>query len=387
MTDTTLKNIYQSSLKFLVPLTPEKTYATIVKEAVKLVKAEMGSVLLEQDGELKRVYSSIPLQHQIKHRKRGFLYSAFKKGMPTILSIKEIEKAHPEIKKLSIASDVIIPLSYRNKSIGILAVLTKREEKFSDEEINTLVLFGSMASLAIRKAQLYDETKKALETRDFFISTAAHEIKTPVTTIFGYAQLLIDNAKKKKALKFQWIDSLHGECYRLKYLINDFLEASRISVGHLQYNFKECSIKQIINRTIDNFRFNYPDRQLDIKDTLHRKNDVIIGDYDRLVQALINVLDNATKFSLPNTKIFLTLKSDTSDFIIRVKDFGKGIAKKDLSRIFERYYKGSETTHEGLGLGLFLVKSIIEHHHGSITLRSHLNKGTTVEIRLPKVQV
>lgn len=387
MTSPTLKRIYKASLNFLVPLTPEKTYATIVKEATKLVNAPMGTILLEQNGKLKRVYSSVPLELQIKHRKKGLLYKAFRSAKPTILTIGEIEKAHPEIKELSIASDVVIPLSYRNRTIGILTILSNKEERFSNEEINTLILFGSMASLAIRKAQLYDETRKALEARDFFISTAAHEIKTPVTTIFGYAQLLFDNTKKSKKLKTEWIDSLHAECYRLKFLINDFLEASSINTGRLHYDLKECQLKTITNRVVDNFRFNYPDRKLIFKNNIRAKKNLVIGDFDRLIQALNNLLDNAAKFSASDTIISLTLKSDNSDFIITVKDQGKGIDKKDHTKIFDRYFKSAGNQHEGLGLGLFLVKSIIEYHHGSVSLRSKLNKGTIVEIKLPKIKI
>lgn len=386
MTDATLKRIYNSSLKFLTPLTLEKTYATIVKEATLLVQAEYGSILLEQNGELNRIYSSVPFQHQIKHRKKGFLYRAFRSGKPTVLSIKRIEIVHPEIKELSIAADVIIPLSYRNKSIGILAILTKREQRFSNEEINTLILFGSMASLAIRKAQLYDETKRALETRDFFISATAHEIKTPVTTIFGYTQLLFNNINKGIKLKKEWIEAMHSECYRLKFLINDLLEINRISSGNFQFDLTECSLDVVINRVTDNFKFNHPDRKLILRNNFRDKENNIIGDADRLIQALINVLDNAVKFSSSDSKILLALKQSGQDFAVKIQDQGKGITNKDLPRIFERYYQGKGTQHEGLGLGLFLVKEIIEHHNGSIKLTSHLNKGTTVVIRLPRIK-
>lgn len=382
-----LEEIYKAGFKFLEPLTPRETYATIVKEATKLVKAQYGSILLEEHDQLKRVYSSVPPQYQITHRKRGFLYQAFKKGKPIILSSKRIEKVHPEIKQLSIVSDVIIPLSYRGKSIGILAVLTKNEKKFSDEELATLILFGSMASLAIRKTQLYDETKKALETRDFFISMAGHEMKTPVTTIFGYSQLLFNNAEKGKELKKEWINSLHAECHRLRSLINDLMETNRINSGLLHYDFHEYNLKEIVNEVVINFKLNYPERQLVFKNNLTKQNTAIVGDKNLLIQALINLLENAVKFSPSNTKISVVLKSDDPYIIIRIKDKGMGIHQKDLPKVFERYYKGVGTSHEGIGLGLFLVKSIIEHHHGSVGIRSSLNKGTTAEIKLPRIKV
>ncbi len=387
MAETVLKRIYLSSLKFLVPLDLEETCAKIVNEAVKLVNAKWGSVLLEQDGELKRVYSSIPAQYQVRQRRRGFLYKAFKAGKTVILSSKEIEKVHPELKPLSIVSDVVIPLSYRDQSIGILAILTQKEKQFGRKDINTLILFGSMASLAVQRARAYDETKKALEARDLFISMASHELKTPVTTIHGYSQLLFNTRTRKKRIKEEWIGSLHAECFRLKFLINDLLEINRIHIGKLQYYLEECSLRNIIDRTIENFRINYPDRKVVLKDNLNGKPALLVGDFNKLMQVFINVLDNAVKFSSPGTIISINLESDDGNFIVRVKDEGRGIARKDLPKIFERFYKGEGTSHEGLGLGLFLVKSIVDYHHGSVRLFSRLNKGTTIEVSLPKIMV
>ncbi len=387
MPGTTLEKIYLASIKFLAPLSLGKTYSTIVQEAAKLVKAQWGSVLLEQSGELKRVYSSIPLRRQIQHRKRGFLYKSFKTGKPIVLSAKQIARVHPEIEELAITSDVIIPLSSQNKSIGILSVLTKREQSFTEEEINTLILFGSLASLAIRKAQLYDDAKRDLETRDLFISMAGHEIKTPITTIFGYTQLLFNNFHQGKKLKGEWIDSLFAECDRLKSLVNDFLEIGHIKKGSLHYNLKEYSIKAIVNQAIANFNFNYPYRGLILKDYVSANEDTAVVDRDRLMQVLINLLDNAAKYSSPDRKIMLILKSDQLNFIIQIKDQGIGIAKKDLPKVFNRYYRRSGDSHRGLGLGLFIVKNIIEYHHGSINLHSQLRKGTTVEIKLPRIKI
>lgn len=382
-----LKKIYLSSLKFLAPLTTRDTYTTIVSEAIKLVQAEHGSILLEQDGELNRVYSTNPILYRIKHRKRGFLFKAFKTGKPIIIHAKKIEKVHPEIKKLSIVTDIIIPLSYRHKSIGILAVLTKKEEKFNEEDMDALILFGSMASLAIRKTQLYDETKSALETRDLFISMASHELKTPVTTIFGFAQLLLEKKNKKNEIKTSWIDSLNAECARLKSLINDLLEANRINNKHLYHDFRERSLRKIIRRILDNFKFSHPDRKTVFNDNINSRKDAIIGDSNRLIEVFINLLDNAAKFSPPQSEITLTLKQDKKSFNIIIEDRGRGITKKDKPKIFDRFYKGTGTTHEGLGLGLFLVKDIIERHHGTINLHSQPNQGTIVEVKLPKAKV
>lgn len=384
--------IYSSVLKFLEPLSVEKTCEIIVKEGIAITGASYGSILLLENDQFKRVYSTLPqlTLNAIQEkgvRKRGFTFQSFKKREILVKYQKVFKRYHPEIAQLGIQTDLFIPMSYKKQALGTLILNFTNRQIFKKSDISFLKLLGSMTSLAVRKSQLYDETKKALETRNFFISTAAHEIRTPVTTIFGYSQLLLNNINTEKKIKPEWIYSLHGECNRLRYLINDLLEASHISRGYIRYSFKESSLKAIVSRAINNFQFIHPGRSLTIKDELKDKHDIVIGDYDRLMQVFINLLDNAAKFSSTATKIMLTLKTEESNFIIRIKDKGKGIPGKELPKIFDRYYRGVGTQFEGLGLGLFLVKNIIEHHQGSIEIKSKPSEGTLIEIRLPRRRV
>ena len=186
-----------------------------------------------------------------------------------------------------------------------------------------------------------------------------------------------------KELKTDWVNSLHSECSRLRFLISDLLEISRINTKRLHYDLKECSVKEIIDRAINNFKFNYPDRAVDYSSNVAGAA-VLIGDFDKLIQVFTNLLDNAAKFSPLDTKIFVKLRENHTSLIVQIEDHGKGIVSKDLPLVFEGYYKGEGTSHEGLGLGLFLVKSIVEHHQGSVFLRSVINKGTKIEVKLPK---
>lgn len=380
-----LERINRSSLRFLQPLTPEATYQAIVEEAIKLVRADEGYLALAENDELSIKYAYTPILGTPTIRKRGFTYTAFSQKKAYVTYSEDFKNIHPELIKAGIQSTIFIPIVNKGKSMGAMNIMSyHRLKKFSQKELSILKLFGSLASLAIHKTQLYAETKEALEARNLFISTAAHEIRTPVTTIFGYSQLFLNNLRAGKPLKPEWMDSLHGECNRIRHLINDLLEASHIHSGNIRYNFKECSLKEIVKRAINNFKFNHPDRSLMIRDLLQEKKDLVVGDYDRLIQAFINLLDNAAKFSPAESKIALFLKKEDANLVVRIKDKGKGIAKTDLERVFERYYRGGGVKYEGLGLGLFLVKNIIEHHHGSIELKSKLNKGTTAEIKLPK---
>lgn len=382
-----LEKINQASMNFLVPLTVEETYLNVIKEAIKLINGYYGSLILEQDGELKRVYSTLPPLIKVKIREEGFTYKAFSERKILVNRESSLWKVHPEFRKLDIKTNIFIPLAYRKKSIGALIVNSKRKHNFKKENLHALELFGSMASLAIRKAQLHESTQKALEARDLFFSMAAHELRTPITTVYGYAQILNNKMGSADSVEARWIHQLYTESYRLTLLVSDLLEINRIRTGQLQYIWKECSIQELMNRVIKNFQLNYPQRVIIFENNLGKKNDIIVGDFDRLLQVLLNLLDNSAKFSLADQPIILSVEFKAPSFTISIKDHGHGILKNDLPKVFDRFYCGGNHQIEGMGLGLFLAKSIIEKHRGSIQVQSRLNKGTTIRLRLPKTKL
>lgn len=384
---TILKRIYKSSLNFLVPLTLEETYKQLETEFKKLVNADSVSIYIKHGNKLVRVHSSSKNLPTFKIRKKGFVYQVYKNRKSLILDMKKLRKIHPEFENSKIKSDVVIPLSYHNHTVGVLTIHSHKSNYFNYKSVRILNLFSSMASLAIRKAQLYNETKKALENRDLFISLAAHELRTPVTTIYGYAQLLYNRSKGKNHTEARWISSLHNESSHLIQLINDLLEAEYIKSGRLQYIFKECSLKKIIKITIEDLKFTYPGKKVIFEDLTENETDTVIGDFDKLLQAINNFLDNAAKFSQPDTPITIQLESKNDSQLLRIIDQGRGIPKQDLTKLFEGYSKKKDDHTKGIGLGLFLCKKIIDAHRGSIKIQSILNKGTIVEIRLPKIKI
>ncbi len=383
----TLERIHKSVLKFLVPLTPEDTYRTIVEEALKLVNGEYGSILLAEKGELQRVYANSPILFKIKPRPKGIMFNVFKSLKPVILNFTDIKEVHPEIREIKgPRSDIIIPLSYRNQSTGVLTIISKRYKSFNESDLDILKYFGPMASLAIRKNQLYSEARQAIESRDLFMSMAAHELRTPLTTIGGYIQLLLTRFSSKDSQEAGWIKELYRESVRLKNLIDEFLQANKIRSGQLKYNLEVCDINDIIKRSVDNLKFSHPDRNITITNNTSDGLDHVTGDPDKLLQVLVNVVENALKYS-PNGKgVQIKTRYKKPCIEIQVIDQGVGILKKDLPRVFEGFYRGENSQERGMGLGLFLAKNIVEVHHGDITVRSSLNKGTTVTIKLPTLK-
>lgn len=383
--DRVLEIIYNSVLKFLEAESAEEMYKLIVKEGMRLVQANYGSILLETEGKLKRCYASNLLLYQIKPRSKGYMFNVYKSKQPIILTKKSIIKIHPLLQSLNIQSDVIVPISNRNKTVGILSLMSTKKGYFTKKTVDDLKLFGQIATLAIRNIQLYDETKKALEARDLFISMAAHELRTPLTTISGYTQLLHTKLSNSNSTQSRWVKELLWETNRLTSLVNEFLEVERIKTGKFNYIFQANSLKDIMGKAIVNFHFIYHNRQLKYNDLLQEEH-TVISDFNKLIQVFGNLLANAAKFSSDKTKISLTLDQTADYFVITIKDQGVGIPRKEIKKVFGKFHRATNHSKEGIGLGLFIAKNIIDQHHGMITLDSKEGIGTTVQVKLPKIE-
>lgn len=379
-----LEKIYKSALKFLVPLTPEETYKTIVHEAVKLTGARYGSILLEKEGALYRAYTSFPPLYNIVPRKKGVTYRVFRSNKPHIEKVKDIIPIHPIMGETRATVDLMMPLSYHEKPIGVLAILSKPKKTFTKNDIDTLKAFAPFATLAIQKSQAYAETKTALETRDLFIAMASHELKTPLTTINVYIQLMQKKINSGEKIETRWVETLLKEVKRLTKLVRELLQVDQIKIGKFQYEWNTIRMHEVIGEAIKNVHANFPNHSIDFTNNTKDGQDIVHGDFDKLVQAFINILNNSAKYSSKNSPIYVSMSSNDSHIALDVTDYGKGIAKEELPKIFERFYRGTGSQHEGMGLGLFLTKQIIDDHRGTITIDSELNKGTTIRISLPK---
>ena len=382
-----IEKVYKAGLTFLSHTTLEEIYPIIVKEAVHLVGAESGTINLQIGNEFTVVYSTIPEFREIQARKEGYTYKTFISGKPVIVDIGDIGKAHPKLKKYNIRSSIFIPMSYQGKAVGVLTVNTSDKAFFDNKKLKMLTLFGAMASLAIKKAQLFEDMTKALESRDLFISMAGHELRTPLTSINGYTQLLKTKLTDMNTSEGRWVEQLSWECLRLTILIKELLTVNQIKSGQSAYDWKECSIVDIIERMSNDITFVYPHRNIKIINELERGKDLVIGDFDKLLQVFTNLLENAVKFSDNDSIVTLTAKSNETFISFSVTDHGIGIVNNELPRIFDKYYKGEHHSREGMGIGLFIVKDVIERHKGIIKVQTKVKKGTKVEIKLPLIKI
>ncbi len=380
-----LGQIYEATIKFLVPLNPHETYKIVTDEGRKLIGAKFATIFLAKKDKLILSYTSLPSFYKLSIHKNGYAYKAFKKGLPTAISIQEYRKTHPETPKNKIKTIFYIPLTNQDETIGVINLYSEKTYFHKKKILKTLQLYGSLASLAIRKAELYTEAKEGLDARNLFISMASHELRTPLTTINGYAQLLHQKLAKKEVPPKRWVEALQFETLRLRRLVNELLQVDQIKTGKFQYSFKYLNITDVLRQAIIDVKFKYPENKVNF--TTKIDNAIIHGDYDKLLQVFINILNNAAKFSGAKKEINVFLKGNGNYVMIVINDKGKGIPFREQKHIFEEFFRGSNMKTDGIGMGLFIGKKIIDEHKGFILIRSKINSGTSVEIKLPKIKI
>ena len=218
-----------------------------------------------------------------------------------------------------------------------------------------------------------------------FISTVSHELRTPLTSIKGYASLLSlgrlgeTNYKQSKALKI-----INSESDRLMEIINDLLDISKLESGNVALNYEKTEILSCINEC--SAMHLAKGRNIKIKKDIPLKLPLITIDKQKIIRVFDNLLGNAIKFSKDNSEISLSIKKLKNSLNIAITDHGKGISKDDLEKIFDKFYQSEDHMVReigGSGLGLPIVKKIIELHKGKINIKSKLGVGTTINFSIP----
>lgn len=229
------------------------------------------------------------------------------------------------------------------------------------------------------------EQRKVLENKkDEFISIASHELKTPLTSVRGYLQLLERLPDVKNNEKYRrYLSKTSKQLDKLRDLIDDLLDVSKIESGKMKFNFQRISIETLLENTIENVTQMYPEHRFN---RLGKADVVILGDEMRLEQVLLNYLTNAIKYAPNSKEILIDCKiTDDNKIQIGIRDFGIGIPPDKHESIFDKFYRVEESSYkfQGLGMGLYICREIIARHHGEYGVESELDKGSLFYFRLP----
>ncbi len=220
------------------------------------------------------------------------------------------------------------------------------------------------------------------QQKDDFISIASHEMKTPLTSAKGYLQLLLMLLGDDNQTALLYANKANQAVERLQSLIAELLDASKIQNGKLNYNTSIFNFNEMMHEAVEHIHLTAKNHSVQITEScLHQ----IKGDKDRLQQVLINLLGNAVKYSPDADKILINVKEINNELQVSIQDFGVGILRQHLNKIFDRYYRVHEHTSyiQGLGIGLYICSNIIQSHGGKIWVESEPDIGSTFYFTLP----
>ena len=246
-----------------------------------------------------------------------------------------------------------------------------------------------------KKNKINTELQKSLISQEEFIANVSHELKTPLNVISSAVQLFQmycynGSLDDRRETIIKYIDSMKLNSYRLSKLINNIVDSSKIKAGCFELNLSNNNIVEVIEEIVMSVTIFTESKGLNIIFDTDIEEKVIACDPEKIERIVLNLLSNAIKFSNKGDEIFVDV-SDKNDFIkISVKDNGIGIDDNHLNMIFDRFKQADESLSrnpEGTGIGLSLVKSIVELHGGSIYAESEFGKGSKFTVILPSVKV
>jgi GAF domain-containing protein/CheY-like chemotaxis protein len=303
-----------------------------------------------------------------------------------------------------------VPIPVGNEVIGVISAQSSEEEnRFTDADLRLLNTIAANVGVALHNARLFEETQEARaaaeeanEAKSSFLSTVSHELRTPLTSVLGFAKIIkkrldekifpllkAEDSKTKRTVD-QVAENLNvvvAEGERLTTLINNVLDLAKIEAGKIEWHMENVGVADIIERATAATASLFDSSGLKLKKEVQAGLPEIVGDQDKLIQVVINLISNAVKFTDKGSVTCRALSDQSKgEIVVSIIDTGMGIAPEDQPKVFEKFKQVGDTLTnkpKGTGLGLTISKEIIEHHGGRIWLESEFGKGSTFSFALP----
>lgn len=290
-----------------------------------------------------------------------------------ILSIIFFKYNHSESKKINEITKYIEEINRGNYKLNI--------EENTEDELS--ILKNELYKITIMLKEVAENSQKDKTTLKDSLSDISHQIKTPITSILIMLDNILSDENMPEDIKKDFIKDIKREIINIKFLVESILKLSKIDSNSIKFIKKEVFIKDIINEAVKNVSMLSELKNIEI---IVSGDDSIktICDLKWQVEAITNILKNCIEHSYENRKIYINYNQNNMYTELKIEDNGTGIDAKDLPHIFERFYKGKNSSSDSVGIGLALSKSIIESNNGYIQVDSELNKGTTFIIKYLK---
>jgi PAS domain S-box-containing protein len=354
-------------------------------------------LLLSDDGDALVARAAHGLEEEVDRGVRiplgsGFAGRVAKERRPIVVDeVEHDDVLNPILRDKGVRSLMGVPLLAHDRVIGVVHVGALRPKAFARDDVRLLEVVAERMATAIDRAHLYDaarrarheaaEAEAALRVRDEFLSIAAHELKTPLTSAKVAVQLLarsFDPATLGAAQR-RTLETVDQQVSKLARLVSQLLEVVRIQGGRVQLEIGEVDVAALARAVIAQVE-PLADRHQIVVRGLERA--IVAGDALRIEQVLTNLVDNAIKYSPEGGPIEVDVAAESRHVVIKVRDHGIGVAIEHRSKLFDRFYQVNPS-HSGMGLGLHICRQIVEMHGGTIYAEFPEDGGSRFVISLP----
>ena len=386
----------------------EKTLEAIARAAVPWVADWCAVDVVGEDGEVRRLAvahvdpAKVELAREINER-YPFDPEA-PRGVPAVLRTgaselyEEIrdellvasarDEEHLRIMRgIGFTSAMIVPLAAHGRTLGAITFVTAESgRRYGAEDLAFAEDLARRASLAVENARLYRQAQEANRIKDEFLATLSHELRTPLTAILGWASMLKAGGFDAEAT-LRGVETIERNARAQRQIVEDVLDVSRIITGKLRLELHPVEVRAVLQEAVETVRPAAEAKGVNLSTLLAADVGEVSADPDRLRQVMWNMLSNAVKFTEPGGRVEVELRREGAQAVVRVSDTGQGIAPEFLPHVFDRFRQadmGTTRRHGGLGLGLSIVRHLVELHGGEVTAESAgPGLGARFTIRLP----
>lgn len=358
----------------------------IVQAAADLSQAEAASILLYEESKKQLYFQSatnldeplmrglvVPVENSIA----GWIVTH---GAPIIIQDTQQDPRHfdqiGKITNVTTSSLLGVPLIAKDKVIGALEAINKRQGQFSEEDQEVLMDLGAQAAIAIENARLFQQSD--------LIAELIHELRTPLGSL-RTATHILQNKEVSEEQRQKITQVLYDETCRLIDMTSAYLDLARLESGRIQFNAQIFDPRILLEECASVIQPRATERSLEFRFAIPEQLPPLRADRDKIKQVILNLLSNAVKYNCREGQVVLAAEAQPGTLTISVGDTGWGIREADLAHLFEKFYRAQPTEKmaSGTGLGLAISKQIVEAHGGKITVESRVGAGTTFHVLLP----
>jgi len=365
-----------------------KTMSITLEWSMRVCKAQSASLsLLNIESGLMQVVSHLGTSDLLPQGTsidaKSSLYPIVMRVIKTQESVLQAATVNTDSAATSAPIIFCVPIRRENQVIGVITLVATDPQAFPPEAQPLVVRVADRAAIAIENGRLYDAVRAANDAKSEFVSIVAHELKVPMTSISGYADLLplVGTVTDRQA---QFITTIKNAVNRMKVLVSDLSDISRIETGNLRIEPADVNVKQAIDLAVEGTSTEIERRGHILNVTIEPNLPLVHSDEERLTQVLLNLISNAYKYTPDKGTINVTAKRTSDRIAFTVADSGVGMTPEQLANLGVKFWRGENALNQpGTGLGFAITRNLIELMNGQLDIQSTPGKGSTFTFTLP----